>query len=97
MDPSFFWNPSKYFEVNAWNCFKTRFTKILRGKQESNQRNNNCEVPFNLAPNLELFSKDTSYSAILINRSIIHLDLPKTPLTSFLQIHLMEIPFSMVN
>ncbi|MCF2139332.1 MAG: hypothetical protein K9W44_04680 [Candidatus Lokiarchaeota archaeon] len=73
----FFWNPSKYFEVNAWNCFKTRFTKILRGKQESNQRNNNCEVPFNLAPNLELFSKDTSYSAILINRSIIHLDLPK--------------------
>ncbi|WP_457558380.1 DNA methyltransferase [Candidatus Harpocratesius sp.] len=73
----FFWNPNKYFEVNAWNCFKIRFTKILRGKQESNQRNNNCEIPFNLAPNLELFFKDTRYSAILINRSILHFDIPK--------------------
>ncbi|MGC8622073.1 MAG: DNA methyltransferase, partial [Caldisphaera sp.] len=32
----FYWNPTKYYEVNAWNCFIERFDKIKRGKKESN-------------------------------------------------------------
>ncbi len=31
-----YWVPDEYFEINAWNCFKERFNKILRGKEESN-------------------------------------------------------------
>lgn len=33
-----FWTPKEYFEINAWNCFEERFKKVLRGKQEANQR-----------------------------------------------------------
>jgi len=32
-----YWIPPEYFEVNAWNCFAVRFTKLLRGKAETNE------------------------------------------------------------
>ncbi|MFQ6119492.1 MAG: DNA methyltransferase, partial [Methanosarcinales archaeon] len=32
----FYWNPTEYFEVNAWNCFEERYKKVLRGKKDSN-------------------------------------------------------------
>jgi len=32
----FFWNPHKYFEVNAWNCFEERVKKLMRGKSNAN-------------------------------------------------------------
>ncbi len=32
----FFWNPDKYFEVNAWNCFEERIKKLIRGKINAN-------------------------------------------------------------
>jgi len=31
-----YWIPPKHFEINVWNCFKERFKKIMRGKDESN-------------------------------------------------------------
>lgn len=31
-----YWIPPKHFEINVWNCFKERFKKIMRGKEESN-------------------------------------------------------------
>lgn len=30
-----YWVPNEYFEINVWNCFEERFSKILRGKEES--------------------------------------------------------------
>jgi len=32
-----YWVPPEYFEVNAWNCFAERFSKLLRGKAETNK------------------------------------------------------------
>ncbi len=32
----FYWNPDKYFEVNAWNCFEERVKKVIRGKIDAN-------------------------------------------------------------
>jgi hypothetical protein len=32
-----YWVPPEFFEINAWNCFKERFDKIFRGKEESNK------------------------------------------------------------
>ena len=32
-----YWIPPKHFEINLWNCFKNRFRKILRGKEDSNE------------------------------------------------------------
>lgn len=32
-----YWVPSKHFEINVWNCFRNRFRKVLRGKEESNE------------------------------------------------------------
>jgi adenine-specific DNA methylase len=31
-----YWIAKEHFEINAWNCFETRFNKIVRGKEESN-------------------------------------------------------------
>jgi hypothetical protein len=28
--------PPEYFEINAWNCFEERYSKVLRGKTETN-------------------------------------------------------------
>ncbi|MHA1734420.1 MAG: DNA methyltransferase [Promethearchaeota archaeon] len=43
----FFWNPNEYFEVNAWNCFKTRFQKTVVGKVDLASRfsDGRCEEP----------------------------------------------------
>ena len=32
-----YWIPPEYFEINAWNCFAERFSKLLRGKAETNK------------------------------------------------------------
>src|SRR4030042_6884741 len=32
-----YWIPPEYFEVNAWNSFGERFTKLKRGKTENNK------------------------------------------------------------
>jgi len=32
-----YWVPPEFFEINAWNCFETRFRKVRRGKKESNK------------------------------------------------------------
>lgn len=32
-----YWTPKEFFEINAWNCFASRFKKILKGKEETNQ------------------------------------------------------------
>ena len=33
-----FWTPPKYFEINAWSCFEERFSKLIRGKIQSNTK-----------------------------------------------------------
>jgi len=70
----FFWDPSNYFEVNAWNCFKHRFSKLKKGKIDSNERNNKSKLNFNLA---ETF-KDLSIKspALLWSKSSTQLELP---------------------
>lgn len=35
-----YWVPPKHFEINAWRCFKERFNKIFRGKEEANRELN---------------------------------------------------------
>lgn len=32
-----YWVPPKHFEINAWNCFRERYKKVLRGKKQSNE------------------------------------------------------------
>jgi len=32
-----YWIPPEYFEINAWNGFEERFSKLKRGKAETNQ------------------------------------------------------------
>lgn len=32
-----YWIPPEYFEINAWNCFAERFSKLVRGKTETNK------------------------------------------------------------
>lgn len=32
-----YWIPPKHFEINLWNCFKNRFKKVLKGKENSNE------------------------------------------------------------
>jgi DNA modification methylase len=32
-----YWIPPEYFEINAWNSFSERFTKLIRGKTETNK------------------------------------------------------------
>ena len=29
-----YWQPEEYFEINAWNCFKNRYGRVLRAKKE---------------------------------------------------------------
>jgi len=31
-----YWIPSEHFEIHAWRCFKNRFQRIIKGKQEVN-------------------------------------------------------------
>ena len=69
----FFWDPSNFFEVNAWNCFKHRFSKLKKGKIDSNERNNNSQSIFNLADSF----KDLSIKkpVLLWNKSSTQLEL----------------------
>ncbi len=39
----FFWNPTEYFEVNAWNCFLNRIHKTSRGYDEVREN-----IPYNI-------------------------------------------------
>jgi DNA modification methylase len=32
-----YWIPPEYFEINAWNSFRERFAKLVRGKTETNK------------------------------------------------------------
>ena len=31
-----YWVPEEHFEINVWNCFETRFKRILKGKEDVN-------------------------------------------------------------
>ncbi len=70
----FFWDPSNFFEVNAWNCFKHRFSKLKKGKIDSNVRNNKSRLKFKLAESF----KDLSIKSpvLLWNKSSSKLELP---------------------
>ena len=59
----FFWDPHSYFEVNAWLCFKNRFKKLIRGKEDVNQRYDTCKFRFNQA---QSFQELSSISPILL-------------------------------
>jgi 16S rRNA G966 N2-methylase RsmD/uncharacterized protein YqkB len=41
----FFWNPSEYFEVNAWECMKNRVQKLISGKKDFVSRVINAKFP----------------------------------------------------
>ncbi|MHA1672686.1 MAG: DNA methyltransferase [Promethearchaeota archaeon] len=70
----FFWDPSSYFEVNAWNCFTQRYKKIVRGKTESNARNQQTSYNFAISSD---FSHLTAKSPVLLlNQSVIDTSLP---------------------
>jgi len=70
----FFWDPSNYFEVNAWNCFKHRFSKLKKGKLDSNERNSKSELNFKLA---DSFTDLSIKSPVLLwNKSSTQLELP---------------------
>ena len=70
----FFWDPSNYFEVNAWYCFQQRFSKLIKGKINSNERNNNSSLKFNLANSFKDLSD--KHPVLLWNKSSTQLDLP---------------------
>lgn len=70
----FFWDPSSHFEVNAWNCFCERFKKVLRGKEDSNMRNQHSSLKFSLANSFQDLSKETP--AVLLNISSSSLPIP---------------------
>jgi len=71
----FFWDPTTFFEVNAWNCYIERFEKLLKGKQNSNLRFDQSQaLKFKSAPD---FSHLTPSNPILLfNQSAEKLDLP---------------------
>ena len=70
----FFWDPSNFFEVNAWNCFKQRFSKLKKGKIDSNERNNKSKLNFKLAKSFTDLSIKTP--VLLWNKSSTQLELP---------------------
>ncbi len=70
----FFWDPSSYFEVNAWKCFSQRFKKIVRGKTESNARNQQTSYTFNLSSDFSHLSAESP--VLLLNQSVIDNALP---------------------
>jgi hypothetical protein len=70
----FFWDPTRYFEVNAWSCYQQRFKKLLAGKQESNARNTSSSGGFHLADSFQTLSKQTP--VLLQNSSGTHLVIP---------------------
>ena len=70
----FFWDPSNFFEVNAWNCFKHRFSKLKKGKIDSNARNNKSKLNFKLAETFKDLSINSS--VLLWNKSSTQLELP---------------------
>ncbi len=70
----FFWDPSNFFEVNAWNCFKQRFSKLKKGKIDSNERNNKSQLKFKLADSFKDLSIKTP--VLLWNKSSTQLELP---------------------
>jgi hypothetical protein len=70
----FFWDPSNFFEVNAWNCFNHRFSKLKKGKIESNERNNKSKLNFKLANSPKDLSRISP--VLLWNKSSTQLELP---------------------
>ncbi|MHA1518812.1 MAG: DNA methyltransferase [Promethearchaeota archaeon] len=70
----FFWDPSSYFEVNAWNCYRQRFKKIIRGKTESNERNQQGSYTFALSSDFSALSAKSP--VLLLNHSVIDTTLP---------------------
>lgn len=32
-----YWIPNEHFEINVWNCFETRYKKVLKGKKQALQ------------------------------------------------------------
>lgn len=32
-----YWVPKDHFEINVWNCFESRYRRVLKGKKESNK------------------------------------------------------------
>ncbi|QEE14542.1 DNA methyltransferase [Promethearchaeum syntrophicum] len=70
----FFWDPSNFFEVNAWNCFKHRYSKLKNGKIDSNKRNKNSNSTFKLADSFSDLS--IKKPVLLWNTSSTKLELP---------------------
>ncbi len=70
----FFWDPSNFFEVNAWNCFKHRFSKLKKGKIYSNKRNDESQSIFKLANSFKDLSRERP--VLLWNKSSTQLELP---------------------
>ncbi len=70
----FFWDPTDFFEVNAWSCFNQRYSKILRGKKLVKTRYSNSLYPFCRANDFRSLSTKTP--VLLLNQSCIHLPIP---------------------
>jgi 16S rRNA G966 N2-methylase RsmD len=71
----FFWNPSNYFEVNAWNCFKSRYKKLIKGKLNSNARQESKDMlKFSEASKFETLSLNNP--VLLLNQSAESLNIP---------------------
>jgi adenine-specific DNA methylase len=67
-----YWIPPEYFEINAWNCFAERFSKLLRGKAETNKLLGNA---LNEASNFSELGDNRPL--LLLNQS--STDLPNIP------------------
>ena len=70
----FFWDPTQYFEVNAWSCFKNRVKKLISGKKDSNSRNNNSPYTFRESSSFQYLTPDNP--VLLFNQSSQQIPIP---------------------
>lgn len=56
-----YWTPNEHFEINAWNCFKNRFKRILKGKNEIEQLGY-YEIEKDIS---SIFSSESGYCAMI--------------------------------
>jgi hypothetical protein len=71
----FLWDPSEYFEVNAWACFLERADKIIAGKANLSERRSHSDVlPFIRASNFQHLTPDSP--VLLLNQSSEQIPIP---------------------
>ena len=108
----FFWNPSEYFEVNAWECMKNRVQKLISGKKDFESRVINAKFPkeykdfnrfsldlhifFNYDSFKKMPSQNSHYVGIL-NESRRTIQFLAILLISFSRIRRMQIQFNIWN